>query len=90
MSDTPTPQPPPEEAIAAKRYVTMNLLRVGAVVAVFAGIAIAHGVIDLPYALAVLLAVGGMLTFFYGPRTLVRHWKAEDERRDKAGNRDEP
>ena len=79
--------PTPDEALAAKRYTVMNLVRLVAVLAVIFGIAIAQGVIALPYALGVVVAIGGVLAFFFGPSLLVRRWKADD--RSAAGEADE-
>ena len=70
--------PTPEEAVAAKRYTVMNLVRLGSVVGVVLGIAIAQGALELPYALGVALAAAGLLAFFFGPPWLVRRWKASD------------
>ena len=74
MSDQPTH----EEAIAAKRYTVMNLVRLAAIPAVVAGLAIAQGVLDLPYALGIVLAAGGLFTFFFVPALLAKRWKAGD------------
>lgn len=76
MSETPPPTT--EEAKAAKRYTVMNLVRVGAIVVVLSGIAIAQGAVDLPYALGVVLAAAGLFGFFFVPPLLVRRWKAGD------------
>ena len=70
--------PTPEEAIAAKRYTVMNLVRLGSIVGVVLGIAIAQGALELPYPLGVALAAAGLLAFFFGPPLLVRRWKASD------------
>ncbi|KEO90318.1 hypothetical protein EH31_09520 [Erythrobacter longus] len=83
MSNAPAPTP--EEAIAAKRYMVMNLVRLGAIVAVGLGIAIARDVIALPYALGVGLALAGLVTFFFLPVTLAKRWKAGDR---EMSNRD--
>ncbi|WP_298336863.1 hypothetical protein [uncultured Erythrobacter sp.] len=72
------PAPTPEEVVAAKRYTLMNLVRIGAVISVILGIAVAQGAVDLPYALGVVLAVAGLLAFFFVPPLLVRRWKAGD------------
>lgn len=71
--------PTPEEALAAKRYTVMNLVRLGAIVAVMLGLAITQELAALPYALGVVIALGGLLAFFFGPPLLVRRWKAKDE-----------
>ena len=76
MSEAPVPTP--EEAQAARRYTVMNLLRLGAIVLVMAGIAITQDALPLPYALGVALAVTGLFAFFFAPPLLVRRWKAGD------------
>ena len=74
MSVSPTP----EEATAAKRYTVMNLVRLAALPLVLGGIAIAQGVVDLPYALGVVLAAAGLFAFFFVPALLAKRWKAGD------------
>lgn len=83
MSDAPTP----EEATAAKRYTVMNLVRLASIPAVIAGLAIARGALDLPYALGVVLAVAGLFAFFFVPALLAKRWKAGD--RQSQGDRGE-
>ncbi|MBV7264943.1 hypothetical protein [Erythrobacter ani] len=65
------------ETLARKRYFILNTVRIGALAAVILGIAIARAVVDLPYALGVVLAVVGLLAFFFAPRTLARRWKSD-------------
>ena len=67
---------PNGDDVARQRYMAMNTLRIGSLGAVIAGIAAARGVIDLPYAIGVALAVGGLVAFFFGPRMLARKWKS--------------
>ena len=67
-----------DEAIAARRYLIMGLVRICGLASVMLGIAIARAVIDAPYALGVVLAVGGLVGFFFGPIMLAKHWKAGD------------
>ncbi|MBD2842586.1 hypothetical protein [Erythrobacter rubeus] len=64
------------EALARKRYLLLNAVRIGSLGAILLGIAIARNVIDLPFALGVVLSVGGLIAFFFAPRTLARRWKA--------------
>ena len=66
------------EEIAARRYMMMNLMRVIAILIVITGIASAQGALPLPYALGVVLAVGGLVGFFFAPPMMVRHWKEQD------------
>ncbi|UAB79084.1 hypothetical protein INR77_05185 [Erythrobacter sp. SCSIO 43205] len=74
MSDLPSD----EEAMAAKRYTVMNIVRLASIPAVLLGIAIAQGAIELPYALGVVLAIAGLLAFFFVPALLAKRWKASD------------
>ncbi|MEM7780102.1 MAG: hypothetical protein AAF697_06920 [Pseudomonadota bacterium] len=67
-----------DEDIAAKRYFISGLVRIGALVAVMVGIMIARTVIEAPYAIGVVLAVGGLIAFFFGPPILAKRWKAGD------------
>ncbi|MFL0357412.1 hypothetical protein ACI5KX_13140 [Erythrobacter sp. GH1-10] len=71
-----TKLPDEKETLAQQRYLLMNGLRIGSLAAVLVGIAISRKVIDAPIAIAVVLAVGGLLGFFFGPRLLARKWKS--------------
>jgi hypothetical protein len=42
------------------------------------GIAISQGVIDLPAPLGWVLALVGVVDFFFAPRILARGWKSDD------------
>lgn len=75
------------EARARQRYGMMNAVRIGGLVLVLLGIAIAQGVVALPYPLGVVLAVGGLVGFFFAPPLLARRWKAADR---LAETREEP
>ncbi|MEM6476958.1 MAG: hypothetical protein AAF687_12395 [Pseudomonadota bacterium] len=75
-------QPPSQtEQIAKRRFLIMGATRIGALVALLVGLAIARTVIDAPYWLGVVLAIGGMLAFFFGPPLLAKRWKAGDRER---------
>lgn len=74
MSNDPTP----EERQAAGRYSLLHLVRIVSLGLVITGIAIANAVLPAPYALGVVLAVGGLVAFFFAPPVLVRRWKAGD------------
>lgn len=76
-----------DEARARQRYGIMNGLRIGGLALVMFGIAIARGVVALPYPLGVVLAVGGLIGFFFAPPLLARRWKAADRLAD---SREEP
>lgn len=72
--------PEEAEARARRRYGMMNAVRIGGLVLVLIGIAIAQGVVALPYFVGVVLAVGGLFGFFFAPPLLARRWKAKDRR----------
>lgn len=74
MSETRDP-----ESVAAGRYTVLNLLRLGAVIAVALGIAMARGAVPGPYPLGAVLAIAGLAAFFFGPYILVKRWKARDK-----------
>ncbi len=62
----------------------MNAARIVSLGAVMIGIAGARAVLAMPYAFGVVLAVGGMLSFFFTPTLLVRRWKAQDRAQERA------
>lgn len=70
--------PSEDEERAKARYGWLNLARVGGIAFAIAGIAGSRGILPLPYALSVAIAVGGILGFFFGPPLLVKRWKAQD------------
>lgn len=78
MNEPGRPDPDPAETQAARRYMTLQAVRFGALGLVIIGIATANGALPLPYPLGVVLAVGGLLGFFFAPPLLVRRWKACD------------
>jgi hypothetical protein len=69
------------EARARNGFIVINLVRFSGLGLVMLGIAIARGVIDLPWIAGAVIAVAGLLEFFFLPRIVARAWKAEDERR---------
>lgn len=69
-----------QETIAAQRYMMMNLVRIIAILVVITGIASAQGSLPLPYVLGVVLAVGGLVGFFFVPPMLARRWKELDRK----------
>ena len=76
MTGTPTD----DERIAAQRYGVLQLVRFLSIGFVIAGIAIANDLLPLPYWTGVVLAVVGLVEFFFLPPLLARHWKAGDRR----------
>lgn len=69
---------PEEEAIAARRFMVLGVLRISSFVVVILGLAMARQAIDGPYWLGVALSVIGLLGFFFGPPVLAKRWKAGD------------
>lgn len=68
------------EALARQRYIILNALRFSGIALVMLGIAIARGLIDLPWAAGAVIAVIGLLEFFFLPRFIARRWNTGDDR----------
>ncbi|MCK0129120.1 hypothetical protein [Erythrobacter sp. F6033] len=64
------------DTLAKKRFIVMNMVRIGSLGALLVGLAIARSIIDAPYPIGVALAVGGLLAFYFGPRSLAKKWKS--------------
>lgn len=67
------------EALAKKRFMALNLIRITGLVCVLLGIAIAQGVVDLPRMVGVALAVFGLYDFFFMPRMLAKRWNSDNK-----------
>lgn len=68
------------DALARQRLIVLTMLRFSGIALVMAGFAIVRGLIDLPWSLGAVLAVVGMLEFFFLPRFIARRWNAGDDR----------
>lgn len=68
------------EELARKRFMTLNLVRFGAIAFVFAGAANVGGKLlpDLSPTLGYVLLVVGALDFFLAPVLLKRGWRNPD------------
>jgi drug/metabolite transporter (DMT)-like permease len=69
---------PEEEALAARRFMLLGLVRLGAIVTLIFGLAIVREVIAVNHWLGIVIAVAGMLAFFFAPPLLAKRWKASD------------
>lgn len=69
------------EALARQRLIILTLVRFSAIAMVMLGFAIVRKVIDLPWELGAVLAVAGMLEFFFLPRFIARRWNAGGDQR---------
>lgn len=67
-----------DERMARQRFMVLNLVRIVGLALVCAGIAISQGVIDLPAQVGWILALVGVVDFFFAPRILARGWKSDD------------
>jgi hypothetical protein len=65
-----------EEARARTGFIIITALRFGGVAMVMLGFAIVRGIIGLPYAVGVIVAVAGFFDFFFVPRFIARRWNA--------------
>jgi len=73
----------PKEARARTRYMVMNAARLGGIVVTMAGLAGVRDVLPVPYALSVIMVLGGVVGFFFGPPLLAKRWKAEDRAQEQ-------
>ena len=79
MTTPPTdPDTLREQQQAQYRYGLLHIVRIGAILAVVGGMAVANDVVPAPYWLGVGLAVGGLVAFFFAPPLLAKRWKAQD------------
>lgn len=69
------------EALARQRLIILSALRFSGIALVMLGFAIVRKVIDLPWAVGAVLAVVGVLEFFFLPRLIARRWNAGDDQR---------
>lgn len=67
------------DARTARRFAMLSALRFVSVAAVMAGFAITYDAISAPKAIGIVLALGGMFGFFFGPKFLVQGWRSEDQ-----------
>lgn len=68
-----------EEAQARQRFMLINLVRLGGVVLVLVGIAIARGQLGLPAPIGWVLAVAGLGEFFFLPSVLAKRWRSGEQ-----------
>lgn len=61
-----------------QRFIILNALRFGGLAMVLFGIAITQGVLALPWPVGAVLAVVGLIDFFFVPLLIARRWKAAD------------
>jgi hypothetical protein len=66
------------EAQARQRYLILNFVRFSGIAQVMLGLAIARGLLPLPWAVGAVLAVAGLLEFFFLPPLIAKRWKAGD------------
>ena len=66
------------ETRARTRFIMLTALRFGGIAMIMLGFAITRGLIDLPWAVGAVLAVTGLLEFYFLPRLIARRWKAGD------------
>lgn len=68
-------------ALERQRLIILSALRFSGIALVMLGFAIVRKVIDLPWAVGAVLAVVGVLEFFFLPRFIARRWNAGDDQR---------
>ena len=76
--NTPVDPQKQEQELAQFRYGLLHLVRIFALGLVIMGFAIANDVRPAPYFLSWVFGVVGLVTFFFAPPLLSKHWKAKD------------
>lgn len=67
-----------DETQAKRRFMLLNLARLGGLALVLLGIAIASGTIALPAPVGWVLAIIGTAEFFFLPPMLAKNWRSGD------------
>ena len=68
---------------AMKRFMALQLVRLGCIFLVMLGLLIQEGRIEGSALLGIVLLVGGALGFFSLPHTLAKRWKSLDVSKDE-------
>lgn len=68
-----------DDGLAKRRFLLLNVIRMGGLALVLFGLAITQRVVDLPRELGMVIAVIGMFDFFIAPRLLARRWHETDK-----------
>ena len=71
-----------DDALAAKRYWTLQLVRLGGIALTLVGILVFEGRISATPALGYVMFAAGALGFFFLPRRLAKAWRSPDTNRD--------
>ena len=71
--------PAQDDERAARGFMLMNAVRIASLGAVILGIAGANAALPLPYAVSVVLAIGGLIAFFFAPRLIARRFKSQPQ-----------
>ena len=66
------------EAEARQRYVILNAVRFSGIALVMLGLVAARGLLPLPWVVGAVLAVAGLLEFFFLPPIIAKRWKSGD------------
>ncbi len=66
-------------ALAKKRFAVLNLVRLVGLGVVLLGIAISQGATNAPPALGIVLALSGLVAFFFLPKTVAKGWRSDAE-----------
>jgi len=71
-----------DEARARTGWLVISAARFSGIAMIVAGFAVVRGLIDLPYAAGVVLAVAGFVDFFFVPRLVARSFRTGESRKE--------
>lgn len=66
-----------DDPAALRGHLWMSAIRFACIGLIMAGVAIAYDRIDAPQWLGFVLAIGGMIGFFYGPKQFAKNWRSK-------------
>lgn len=72
-----------DDKLTRRRFMLLNLVRLGGLAMVLAAIAIHYGKLAAPEAAAYVLAVVGLADFFFMPNVLARNWRTPSDPGDE-------
>lgn len=68
-----------DESTAKRRFMMLNLVRLGGLALILAAIAISQKMPEISFIFTIALALGGLSIFHFVPRRLAKQWKSEDQ-----------
>ncbi len=75
------------DALAARRFMIINLMRIAGIAMVLAGIAVLNDALPLPHWAGYVLVGLGLIEAFLTPQVLIRSWSTNEPGTRRGGRR---